>query len=104
MLLFLTLEQVKCAVLDSYALGLVLTLTKQVNQHVRTKLALQVRNADWYECDEDEHAKNDVLDISHPRGREFRRRCVQRVKVESREMRVSAVNVSEQDRRVAATL
>lgn len=98
------MEQVKCAELDSYALGLVLTLTKQVNRHARTKLALQVRNTDWYECDEDEHAKGDVLDISHPRGREFRRRCVQRVKVESREMRVSAVNVYEQDRRVGATL
>lgn len=82
--------------LDSYALGQVPTLTKQVNQHVRTTLALQVRNAD-----EDEHAKDEVLDISHSRGREFRRRCVQRVKVESREMRVSAVNVYEQDRRVA---
>lgn len=55
--------------LDSYALGLVLTLTKQVNRHLRTKLALQVINADWYECDEDEHAKDGVL-ISRNRGEE----------------------------------
>lgn len=64
---------------------------------------LRIRNADCYECYDDEYAENDVFDIAYPRGREFRRRCVQRVKVESREMGVSAVNVYEQDKREATT-